>query len=79
MKVILCSIWKGIIHHVVGDHDGGNQALNAATRSTVVIGTGVAAGIASGGRNNSVNFVFTKIFAFRFGSNPCRNSQWSGL
>lgn len=41
---------KGVIHHAVGDHDGGNQALNAATRSTVVIGSGVAVGLASGGK-----------------------------
>ena len=41
--------FKGIVHHVVGDHEGGNEAINAATRSTVVYGTGIAAGIASGG------------------------------
>ncbi|KAE9550796.1 hypothetical protein FO519_005986 [Halicephalobus sp. NKZ332] len=40
---------KGIIHHAVGDHEGGNRALNAATRSSVVIGSGFAAGIVTGG------------------------------
>lgn len=38
------------MHHAVGDHEGGNQALNAATRSTVVIGAGVAAGMVTGGK-----------------------------
>ncbi|XP_012279076.1 uncharacterized protein LOC105698984 [Orussus abietinus] len=40
---------KGIIHHAVGDPEGGNQAFNAATRSTVVISSGAAACIATGG------------------------------
>ncbi|XP_076285160.1 uncharacterized protein LOC143211397 isoform X2 [Lasioglossum baleicum] len=40
---------KGVLHHAVGDHKGGNQALNAATRSTVVATSGVAARIISGG------------------------------
>lgn len=40
---------KGIVHHIVGDHEGGNQALNAATRSTVVVASGAAAAVATGG------------------------------
>ncbi|KAG4068124.1 hypothetical protein HA402_001549 [Bradysia odoriphaga] len=40
---------KGVIHHAVGDHEGGNQALNAATRTTVVLGAGAAAAVATGG------------------------------
>lgn len=40
---------KGIIHHAVGDSEGGNQALNAASRTTVVLTSGAVAGIASGG------------------------------
>ncbi|XP_017886517.1 uncharacterized protein LOC108628834 [Ceratina calcarata] len=40
---------KGLVHHAVGDHEGGNQAFNAATRSTVVVASGAAAGIATGG------------------------------
>lgn len=41
---------KGVIHHIAGDSEGGNQALNAATRSTVVLASGAAAGITTGGR-----------------------------
>ncbi|XP_076285166.1 uncharacterized protein LOC143211398 isoform X2 [Lasioglossum baleicum] len=40
---------KGVLHHAVGDHKGGNQALNAATRSTIVATSGVAARIISEG------------------------------
>ncbi|XP_014214078.1 uncharacterized protein LOC106643444 [Copidosoma floridanum] len=40
---------KGAIHHAVGDHEGGNQALNAATRTTVVVASGAAAAVATGG------------------------------
>uniref|UniRef100_A0A1I7T3A4 EF-hand domain-containing protein n=1 Tax=Caenorhabditis tropicalis TaxID=1561998 RepID=A0A1I7T3A4_9PELO len=52
---------KGAIHHAVGDHEGGNKALVAATRTTGVMAGGaagfliggpvgaVAGGIASGG------------------------------
>ncbi len=40
---------KGIIHLAVGDSKGGKQALNAATRSTVVLASGAAAGITTGG------------------------------
>lgn len=35
---------KGGIHHAVGDHAGGDKALIAATRTAVVVGTGIATG-----------------------------------
>ncbi|CAL2036653.1 unnamed protein product [Caenorhabditis brenneri] len=52
---------KGAVHHILGDHEGGNKALVAATRTTGVMAGGaagllvggpvgaVAAGIATGG------------------------------
>ncbi|CAJ0919238.1 unnamed protein product, partial [Mesorhabditis belari] len=40
---------KGVVHYIAGDTEGGNQAMNAASRSTVVIGSGVVAGITTGG------------------------------
>lgn len=52
---------KGAIHHIAGDHEGGNNALRAATRTTGVMAGGalgfcvggpvgaVAGGIAAGG------------------------------
>ena len=48
----LIFVMIGIIHHAVGDHVGGNRALNDATRSIIVIGTGAAAGIMSGGKES---------------------------
>lgn len=35
---------KGGIHHAVGDHEGGNRALLSATRTAVVVGTGIVTG-----------------------------------
>uniref|UniRef100_A0AC34FH74 Uncharacterized protein n=1 Tax=Panagrolaimus sp. ES5 TaxID=591445 RepID=A0AC34FH74_9BILA len=39
---------KGGIHHLCGDEDGGDRAMKAANRSSVVIASGAAAGLASG-------------------------------
>ena len=48
--ILFCdNLYVGGIHHAFGDHEGGNRALKAATRTTVVLASGAAAGIASGG------------------------------
>ncbi|KAH9522800.1 hypothetical protein DERF_006358 [Dermatophagoides farinae] len=39
---------KGGIHHLIGDHEGGNRAFKAATRTLVVIGAGAVATIFTG-------------------------------
>lgn len=35
---------KGAFHHLTGNHDAGNEAFNAATRSTAVIGATIVTG-----------------------------------
>ena len=71
----------GAIHHAVGDHDGGNQALNAATRTTVVIASGAAAGIATGGMHRILqNFKFiicTLMYRYRCHSGG--TSRWGSI
>lgn len=44
---------KGGIHHLAGDHEGGNEALEASTRTCAVIGLGVG-GFAVGGPAGAV-------------------------
>ena len=38
-----------MVHYAAGDDEKGDRAMKAATRTTVVVGSGAAAGLATGG------------------------------
>ena len=62
----------GIFHYFTGDTAAGNRAMNAATRTSVVLSSGVAAGIFSFGWTNLFNFN-SRLWFLR----PCWNSSWN--
>ena len=57
---------SGLIHHAIGDHVGGNQALNSATRSSVVLASGAMTGITAAAASSAGIICFLKIFYFHF-------------